>query len=111
MHRRAYEYACATQLYKKISVRRNVDLVNNSSLVACEKAWRSLDTSLRERFIISANAAIDALFDMEPLILENEVSDTLQIMLQSDTKGEEGDVRDRVINSKLIMRKLVVSST
>jgi HaeIII restriction endonuclease. len=96
---RAYEYACIIQLEKSISNIRKVEIVKNSSLLASEKAWNNVDASYHEIFMISANAAVETLFEIEPLILEDD-GDILELMLQRDTEGETGDVRDCVILRK-----------
>jgi len=96
---RAYEYACIIQLEKSISNIRKVEIIENSSLLASKKAWNSISGSYHETFIISANVAVEALFEAEPLILEDD-GDVLELMLQKDTEGETGDVRDCVILRK-----------
>ncbi|WP_199557084.1 HaeIII family restriction endonuclease [Streptobacillus moniliformis] len=44
----------------------------------------------------SALAAVNTIFDLEPLILDDG-DDELELIIQSDAKGEEGDVRDLLI--------------
>ena len=96
---RAYEYACIVQLEKNISNVRKVEIIKNSSLLASKKAWDNVDVSYHAIFMISANAAVETLFELEPLILEYD-EDVLELMLQRDTEGETGDVRDCVILRK-----------
>jgi len=95
---RAYEYACIMQLSERISAIRRVRVVENSSLLASKRAWDSIDPHYRDKFLLSANAAVEILFEAEPLILEND--DILELKLQRDTEGETGDVRDCLIIRK-----------
>ncbi len=105
---RAYEYACITQLEKSISAIRGVEIVKNSSFMASKKAWDCLDILYHEKFIISANAAIETLFETEPLILEDN-SDVIELILQKDAEGENGDVRDCIILRKGIKWEIGLS--
>ncbi len=96
---RAYEYACIIQLKKSISIIRKAEIIENNSYFTSKRAWDNLDNIYQEKFLASANAAIEILFEAEPLILEDE-DDTLELMLQRDVEGENGDVRDCVILRK-----------
>lgn len=95
---RAYEYAWMRTLFNAIKDQRNIkaDIIENSSYRANERAWNKIDDDLRSVFLISANAAIDTLLELEPILTENE--DTLNLEFQSDNKGVDGDVRDIVIS-------------
>lgn len=57
---------------------------------------------------ISAKAAVSTLFDMEPLIIEDD-EDCLELFIQPDTKGVVGDVRDIIILRKHIMWEIGLS--
>ena len=96
---RAYEYACIIQLLKRISAIRQVKIIENSSLLASKKAWDNVSATYQETFIIGANAAVETLFEVEPLMLEDD-DDLLELKLQRDSEGETGDVRDCVIIRK-----------
>ncbi len=93
---RAYEYACIIQLAKKISLFRKVKVSKNSSFLVCKNAWENINTSYHKKFMDSAGSAVETLFELEPLILEND-NDVLELILQRDVEGEIGDVRDCVI--------------
>lgn len=93
---RAYEFAWIQKLYEVLSGSRQTRIVYNSSLAANERAWDAIDKELQETYIVSANAAIDAVLELEPRLAEND-EDVLTLELQDDGKGIGGDVRDIVI--------------
>nr|WP_322597221.1 HaeIII family restriction endonuclease [Mergibacter septicus] len=51
---------------------------------------------LKKLYKISALAGVNTIFELEPLILDDG-SDELELKIQSDDKGEKGDVRDVLI--------------
>ena len=93
---RAYEYICLQTLYREINGIRPAQIVENSSFDAACRAWKAIDIDTRGTLIISAKAAVATLFDMEPMILEDD-GDCLELFIQPDTKGEIGDVRDIIV--------------
>lgn len=76
-------------------------IVENSSLVANEKAWSLMDEDMQEIFMTSAGAAIDMVLELEPRMAEVD-SDELTLEFQKDGQGVKGDVRDIVIKRKNI---------
>lgn len=90
---RGYEYACINMLKSEISNHRPCQIIENSSYHAAKNAWDNIDQMQKEVYLISAMAMIDTLFEFEPLIIEND-DDLLELLIQPDTRGEEGDVRD-----------------
>ncbi len=105
---RAYEYACLQTLKGEIAKYRDVVILNNSSLQAAKRAWSSIDVGTRNILTISAKAAVATLFDMEPLILEDD-NDKVELFIQADRKGEAGDVRDIIIGRKMIRWEIGLS--
>ncbi len=93
---RAYEYVCLTVLYNEIKKHRKCVIEKNTSFVAAQNAWNHINETLQGTLAISAISVVDTLFDLEPLIVEDS-TDTLNLYLQPDSKGEEGDVRDIII--------------
>jgi len=93
---RAYEYAWIKTLYKALHELRKTRILNNSSYIANEKAWNSIDSDLRETYIISANAAVDTVLELEPKMTEPG-DDELTLEFQKDDAGKRGDVRDILI--------------
>lgn len=93
---RAYEYAWITALFQTLDPIRKTGIVCNSSLEANERAWNAVSQDKRDLFTISANAAVDAILELEPRMEEDD-GDTLLLEFQKDEAGESGDVRDIVI--------------
>lgn len=75
---------------------RKTKIVDNSSLHANEKAWMLMDEEMQQTFMISAEAAINEVLEMEPRLSEND-NDELTLEFQKDGAGVKGDVRDIVI--------------
>ena len=96
---RAYEYAWIQTLYKELSKFRKTKIVENSSLMANERAWSLMDEEMQEMFMISANAAIKTILELEPRMFESSY-DELTLEFQKDGKGANGDVRDIVVRRK-----------
>ena len=105
---RAYEYAWIQTLYKSLSASRQTRIVENSSLSANKRAWLAMDDDTKEIFLISANAAIEALLTLEPRMREND-NDELTLKFQKDAKGSKGDVRDIIIRRSDIQWEIGLS--
>ena len=93
---RAYEYAWIKTLYIALAKARKTRIVENSSLEANIKSWNLMDEDMQATFMVSADAALDTIIELEPRLLEDD-GDELTLEFQKDKKGEEGDVRDIVI--------------
>lgn len=93
---RAYEFICLLVLENEIKKYRPVIVEHNSSYYAAERAWSTLTTVEKSTFKVSAYAAVDSIFEMEPRIIEDG-QDVLTLLIQSDEHGENGDVRDILI--------------
>ena len=93
---RAYEYAWIRQLYETLVKYRKARIVDNSSLIANEKAWDAMSSEMQELFNISADAAVDMVLELEPRLSEQD-DDELTLEFQKDGQGIKGDVRDIVI--------------
>lgn len=94
---RAYEYICITTLLNEIIKVRSAEVIHNSAYQAALNAWNSMPESFQYILRESASAAVDTIFDMEPMILEQS-ADMLTLKIQTDNEGKEGDVRDIVIS-------------
>ena len=97
---RAYEYAWMEALYKALHERRSTTIVINSSLFANQKAWSLMDKNIQDVFCASADAAIDTVLELEPLLTEE--GDELLLEFQRDGAGIAGDVRDIVLRRDAI---------
>ena len=58
--------------------------------------WNTLTDSEKTIYKVSTLEGVNTIFDLEPLILDDG-DDELELKIQSDDKGKEGDVRDVLI--------------
>ena len=93
---RAYEFAYILSFFDEIKKIRPVRIEKNSSFYSAEKAWNTLSDSEKIIYKKSAIAGIFMIFELEPLILEDG-KDELELKIQSDSEGIQGDVRDILI--------------
>ena len=96
---RAYEFAYLNTLHEEISKYRPSNIEKNSSYHAAEKAWNTLDESEKDLYKVSALAGTNTILELEPLILDDG-DDELELKIQTDDKGKDGDVRDVLIIRK-----------
>lgn len=93
---RAYEFACLQALFEEISKIRPTKIEMTDGYSAAKNAWDLMDEHIQAIYEESALAAVETLFELEPLIIEDG-NDELLLKIQQDSKGEEGDVRDILI--------------
>ena len=93
---RAYEYITLVTLHTEISKIRKAEIIQNSSLEAAKGAWENMSKSMQHLLTVSAASFVPEIFDLEPLILEDD-GDSVELLIQQDRKGEDGDVRDILI--------------
>lgn len=93
---RAYEYITLKTLHAEISKIRKAKIVKNSSLEAAKDAWNKTSKSMQNLLYVSAVSFVPDIFDLEPLILEDD-GDCVELLIQKDSQGEKGDVRDILI--------------
>ena len=93
---RAYEFSYLITLFEEIYKVREVKIEENSSYFIAERAWNTLSDSEKTLYKLSALAGVKSIFELEPLILDDG-DDELELKLQPDDKGKEGDVRDVLI--------------
>lgn len=105
---RAYEYAWINVLYDRLSQIKNVHIVNNTSLHANERSWNLMSTEQQALFMQSADAAVDAILELEPIMVEISKDEVL-LEFQRDGAGVEGDVRDIVIKREAIAWEIGLS--
>lgn len=96
---RAYEYICLLTLNEEINKIRKSEIIENSAFIAAKNAWCCVDNNLQSILKESAKAAVQTIFDMEPMIIEDG-NDVLKLQIQTDNEGKEGDVRDILISRK-----------
>lgn len=93
---RAYEFAWINILQKTLQSKRKTKIIENSSLDANKKAWNEIDNNLQQLFLLSAEAAVNTILELEPRIIEDD-NDELLLEFQKDSSGISGDVRDIII--------------
>ena len=105
---RAYEFVYLLTLYEEILKFRPVSIEKNTSYYTSEKAWNTLIDSEKNIYKISALAGVKLLFDLEPLILDDSEG-IIELKIQADNKGIEGDVRDILIIKESIKWEIGLS--
>lgn len=93
---RAYEYVTLLTLHSEITKIRRAEIVKNSSLEAARNAWDNMSKSMQSLMSMSAHSFVPDIFNLEPLILEDD-GDVVELLIQKDKSGEDGDVRDILI--------------
>lgn len=96
---RAFEYITLRTLVEEIRKNRDVYVRNNSSFAATKNSWNQTEPSLQSDLKKAAEAAVDFIFESEPMILDNS-DGRLELMILSDQQGKKGDVRDILIQKK-----------
>ncbi len=105
---RAYEFICLLTLKDEISKIRHADIVENSSYHAAERAWNTLSGSMQATYKTSSYVAVAKIFELEPRIIEKG-DDVVELRIQTDTRGQSGDVRDILIIRRNIRWKIGLS--
>lgn len=95
---KAFEYSLAYQYYIHLkSLGKNVEFVANAARRVAEEFYNSFDVAKKNVFDIAAKQTIDSMLRIEPgLHAQKSTGDKLLIMLQNDSEGADGDVRDVV---------------
>lgn len=105
---KAYEYACMQAIADTVGHVRRVCIIHNSSLTVAKNAWELIENTQRIIMTKSARAGVESLLQLEPKIIEDG-NDDLELSLQSDKKGVEGDVRDVLIIRRSIAWEIGIS--
>lgn len=105
---RAYEYIFLHSLQDAISQIRKSRISQNSSYTAAKKSWETLSEEDKVTYSLSAQSTIDMIFAMEPNMIEID-DDELNLYIQNDERGEEGDVRDIIVERKDITWEIGLS--
>ena len=94
---RAFEYAFLISLQQYLcNANCNVTITINSSYYAARNAFSNISESLREILNRASNTAIIKLQSLEPIMFE-DIENIIEIGIQSDHAGIEGDVRDIIV--------------
>lgn len=95
---KAFEFALAKTYADFVREKqRSVILEDSPSARQARAYFNEFSSEEQEKFIVAARQTIDTMVRIEPGILsQRNVSDTLHILLNPDSEGENGDVRDVV---------------
>jgi len=105
---RAYEYAWINVLYNRLINFKKVNIIDNSSFLANKKSWNLVSDEQKNLFKISAEAAVDLILELEPIMIEIS-DDCITLEFQADSSGVSGDVRDIVIKRQDIAWEIGLS--
>ena len=89
---KAFEYACAHVLVEKYNCYSDVYLADSPQMKTARNAFEKMSNSEQKKYIEGARAAIKIIDRLEPMLSQKNTSMT--ISLQTDNKGQTGDVRD-----------------
>lgn len=89
---KAFEFACAYVLYKKYNDYTEVLLVDSPQMATARNAFLGLSEDEKKKYIQGAEAAVRIIDRLEPQLAK--ASSSMDICLQTDSKGIAGDVRD-----------------
>lgn len=98
---RAYEFAWINSLFEALNAIRHTEITDNSSLKANQHAWNQIGEDMQEVLQLSADSAVQAILQLEPLLTE-DTGDVLKLSFQPDNAGTRGDVRDIVLKRDAI---------
>ena len=101
---RAYEYCFIVNFRDRISKEVTCHITNNTVLQAAKEAYLGLSEYEKLLFEMSVKSTFNTIFQMEPRILDKDDKD-LTLTLQQDKAGENGDVRDILINREILFFK------
>lgn len=95
---KAFEYSLAFQYFTYLkSIGKSVVLVENSALKVARNYYNGFCKSKQNGFDVAAQQTIETMLKIEPgLYAQKNSNDVLSIMLQNDSEGIDGDVRDVV---------------
>lgn len=91
---KAFEYACLLAIQQRLSPLQSIEIVENSSLIVASKFYNNLPDELQQELSSAARTGTNIIIRLEPQLLHPNGNEPLQLLLQADKKGEDGDVRD-----------------
>ena len=96
---RAYEFAWIKILEENLQKFCKIKIIKNSCFDANKNAWDTMTDEQKKIYKISADAAIETIFELEPRLFEIS-NDEFILKFQKDAVAVKGDVRDIVIGRK-----------
>ena len=94
---KAFEFAVLDALRVRLGEIGAKTIVNTSSAyITAEKAFDDLEPSMQQDYIAAAYAAVRVIEPLEPRLSTGSDNSTLELIIQADSQGQRGDVRDVV---------------
>ncbi|MEM3064872.1 MAG: HaeIII family restriction endonuclease [Candidatus Nitrosotenuis sp.] len=93
---KAFEYALAIALYNKLNNGQKIKLEQNSQLVIAKRSFDTFAQQDRDDYNKAAVVAVDYVVKLEPRLEHPLTDNEIVILIQTDQKGESGDIRDVV---------------
>jgi len=91
---KAFEYACLEALRAEFSRSQHVCVIDSEQLHTAERCYLSLGSRVQSEMRKAASAMKRVLVRLEPKLRNCRDGDVLSLSLQSDERGQSGDVRD-----------------
>ena len=91
---KAFEYACVDSLYRMLSEGQEVIIEESPQLDTAKGFFENAGGILKDNIVKAADAASRVIIRLEPQLSYPEENSPLFLSLQSDAKGQKGDVRD-----------------
>jgi hypothetical protein len=91
---KAFEYACLQMLYGSLSASQNVSIETTPQLETARNFFLGASDILRDKLVKAASAAARVVIRLEPQLEYPDRNMPLFLSLQTDAKGQIGDVRD-----------------
>jgi len=91
---KAFEYACLKAIYDCLILNQEVIIEETDAYKTAKRFYESLDKTLTEKMDCGAKAAIKIIRRLEPLLENSDDNSPLFLIIQEDSMGMSGDVRD-----------------
>lgn len=91
---KAFEYACALAIFNKYKNKQPVLFQESPQIQTAKKFYNSATENERRNYYLAARAAIKFIERFEPKLKDHDGDVPLILALQTDSQGEQGDVRD-----------------
>ena len=91
---KAFEYACLVALRDAFATKQRVCVMNSPQLATARNCYETLPTVVQRDMRLAAEAMKRVLVRLEPKLENCKANDVLTLALQSDQRGQAGDVRD-----------------
>ncbi len=91
---KAFEYACIESLRTAFAPSQKVHVMDSNQLRTARKCYWSIESGKRADMRLAAEAMGRVIVRLEPKLENFKPGDVLTLALQSDERGQAGDVRD-----------------